>query len=351
MAAGGTSGTAGSAGDTATGGQGGEEPPDDGCAGGGQVDFALRGWATEAGGTTGGKGGSTVTVTSGAELVAALDAKQDSATPLTILVDGTITEANSGVSKIDVKDVEDVSIIGLGGGAEFDGIGIKITRASNIVLRNLYIHNVDIGDKDAISIEGPADHIWVDHCELHAEYEGVDKDYYDGLLDAKAEAEYITYSWNYLHDSWKTSLVGSSESDTFDRKITMHHNYYSNCNSRLPLFRGGNGHVFNNFYENIADTTINSRLGACLRIENNVFQNAQNPWVSAFSDELGGGELVCNVTDPASTFSYSDDVHELPSCTASVPYDYDDVLNHPSLVQAIVKANAGAGKLADPTAF
>ena len=320
------------------------------CPGDAEADFSLVGWATEAGGTTGGKGGEVITVRDGAALQQALKDKQDSATPLTILVSGVITEANAGVSKIDVKDVRDVSILGTGSGAEFDGIGIKVVRASNIVLRNLRIHDVDIGDKDAISIEGPADHIWVDHCELSAQFQGVDKDHYDGLLDVKREAEYITYSWNYLHDSWKTALVGSSESDTFDRKLTLHHNHFSNCNSRLPLFRGGNGHVFNNLYEDVVDTGINSRLGACLRIEQNFFRRARNPWVSAYSDELGGAELVCNLSEEIE-FVYSSDVQELPSCTAQVPYDYATVLNTPQSLPGLVAANAGVGKLSDPQDF
>jgi pectate lyase len=363
---GGSGGVGGMAGEggAGSGGAGGEGVSDSGvvdgdsgteldpsCTGGEQPDFALSGWATQSGGTTGGKGGAMVQATSGAELVQALEDKQDSATPLTILVSGVITVASAGVDKIEVKDVSDVSIIGAGQGAELDGIGIKIVRASNIVIRNLRIHHVESGDKDAISIEGPADHIWIDHCELYAQYEGVDKDFYDGLLDAKAESEYITYSWNYLHDSWKAALVGSSEDDTFDRKLTAHHNWFHNVNSRLPLFRGGNGHVFNNYYLDIADTGINARIDACLRIEGNYFENAQNPYVSAFSDVLGGGELSCNVLAGSTAFAYADDVQELPSCTASVPYDYDAVLTHPERVPALVMANAGVGKLDDPTAF
>lgn len=326
---------------------------DPSCRGGSEPDFSLSGWATEAGGTSGGKGGQTITVSTGTELAQALKDKQDSSTPLTILVEGSITPANSGeLSKIDVKDVSDLSIIGTGAGAEFNGIGIKIVRASNIVIRNLKIYNVAIGDKDAISIEGPADHIWVDHCELHAEYQNVDKDYYDGLLDAKAEAEYITYSWNYLHDSWKTSLVGSSESDTFDRKLTMHHNHFENCNSRLPLFRGGNGHVFNNLFEDVHSTAINSRLGACVRVENNSFYNVQNPWISAYSDVLGGVELVCNYVDGDSKFVLGgDDEHEPLECTGVVPYDYEQVLTHVDHVADLVRAHAGVGKLNDPTNF
>ena len=346
----GTTGTAGAAGASGTAGSAGSmsEPmmPGAECGGEDGSDFALVGYATQAGGTTGGKGGTAVTVSTGSALQQALSNKGGS--PLTIRVMGTITTGNSGAEKIDVKDVDDVSIIGLGNGAEFNGIGIKIVRASNIVIRNLKIHNVTSGDKDAISIEGPADHIWIDHNELYAEYQNVDKDFYDGLLDVKAESEYITYSWNYFHDSWKTMLVGSSEDDTFDRKLTIHHNHFRNCNSRMPLFRGGHGHVFNNFYSEVADTGINSRIGACLLIEANVFEKSKNPWVSAFSDELGGGELLCNQTSGDSMFMFSDDVHELPKCDASVPYDYGAVLNLPSKVQSVVMAGAGVGKLPNP---
>ena len=335
-------------------GPGGEVASSDGgterCRGGEQVDLSLVGWAAEAGGTTGGKGGSVVTVRDGAALAQALKDKAKQDAPLTLLVEGTITAASAGVSKFDVKDVRNVSILGAGQGAVLDGIGIKIVRSSNVVVRNLKISNVATGDKDAISIEGPADHIWIDHCELHAELDGVDKDHYDGLLDVKGESEYITYSWNYLHDSWKTSLVGSSESDTFDRKLTMHHNHYERCNSRMPLFRGGQGHLFNNFYDDVRDTGINSRIGACLRIENNFFQRTKNPWVSAYSDELGAVDLACNLTNDSS-FAYAEDVREPLRCTAKVPYDYSRALNAPERVPELVRMHAGVGKLKDPTDF
>ena len=131
----------------------------------------------------------------------------------------------------------------------------------------------------------------------------------------------------------------------------MHHNWLRNINSRLPLFRGGNGHVFNNYYQAIADTAVNARIGACLRIEANHFSDVQNPFVSAFSDELGAGDLICNALAGSTAFAYADDVHELPTCSSSVPYDYGAVLNHPDHVPAVVMTNAGVGKLDDPTRF
>ncbi len=316
------------------------------------ADFALAGWATQGSGTTGGTGGTIVYASTGDQILDYIDEQKDNMYPngLVIMVNGTITPGNTSETKIDIKDCRNISIIGAGSGAEFNGIGIKVYKAGNIIIRNVKVHHVLIGDKDCISIEGPADHIWVDHCELYNEYDGVGKDYYDALLDAKRDAEYITYSWNYLHDSWKTSLVGSSETDTYDRKITMHHNYYRNCSSRLPLFRGGNGHVFNNYYKDIHSTGINSRLGACVRIEGNYFEDVLNPYVSAYSDELGSGELIDNTLDNC-TFEYSDDTHELPSCNAYVPYIYSGVLNSSSVIKSLVPANAGIGKLSNPGSF
>ncbi|MET0340636.1 MAG: pectate lyase [Polyangiales bacterium] len=321
------------------------------CAGGAQVDLSLIGWATESGGTTGGKGGRTQTVRTAAELVQALKDKRKNPAPLTLLVSGTFTAASAGVSKFEVKELENLSLIGAGAGATFDGIGIKINKARNVVVRNLRIQRVRTGDKDAISVEGPVDHVWVDHCDLSAELEGVGKDDYDGLLDTKAESSFLTYSWNHLHDSWKASLVGSSESDTYDRKLTLHHNWFENVNSRLPLFRGGTGHVFNNLYERVVDSAINTRLGACLRVEANAFAGVQNPWFSAYSDVLGGAELRCNLVDVASRFFHDDERHVPTVCAAPIPYAYAGALNRADALGEVVRANAGVGKLADPTAF
>lgn len=196
---------------------------------------------------------------------------------------------------------------------------------------------MNTGDKDGISIEGPANNIWIDHNEIYASLD-VHKDYYDGLLDVKKNAEYITISYNYLHDSWKTSLVGSSDSDNYDRKITYHHNRFENINSRGPLFRFGQGHLFNNYYNNIIDTGINSRMGARLRIEHNVFENSKDPIVTMYSQEEGYWHVVNNL--------YINSTGNMPTTSTvnyTPPYSYtlDPVQN----VKNIVLQNAGAGKI------
>lgn len=257
---------------------------------------AQEGFAGLNGGTSGGAGGGSVTVSTGSALQSAIN---NASGPITIYVNGTITPGNSSDSKINVKDTSNVSIIGVGNSGRLSGIGIKIWRASNVIIQNLTIHEVNTGDKDGISIEGPANNIWVDHNEIYGSL-NVDKDYYDGLLDSKNGAEYITISYNYLHDSWKASLHGSSDSDSGNRYVTFHHNRWENINSRAPLFRFGYGHIYNNYYRNVESTGINSRMGALLRVENNVFENAQNPLVSFYSNNIGywdtRGNILSNVT-------------------------------------------------------
>lgn len=308
-------------------------------------DFSLVGFATQNGGTTGGNGGTEATVSTGDEILDLISEKKDGAYSegLIIRVDGTITQGNSSSSKIDIKEVSDITVIGAGTNGEFDGIGIKIWKSNNIIIRNLKIHHVSDGDGDCIGIEGPSEHIWVDHCELYNDViedpeDDSDKDYYDGLLDAKRDVNHITYSWNHLHDSWKTMLVGSSDGDEHDRHITIHHNWFEASNSRLPLFRFGHGHIFNNYYSTCYSTGINSRMGAELFIENNVFENMNNPVGFWYSDETGywnmSGNEYINCTGSKPTESTTDWVPD---------YQYAHVLHATDEVKATVTSYAGVG--------
>src|SRR5699024_5459224 len=161
---------------------GGTTPPDeDDETPPGNVDLDMTGFATLNGGTTGGEGANAVvfTVSTGTDLQQAIKDK-DPNRPLKIYVNGTITPSNSqGLSKIDIKDVDDISVYGSETNGELNGIRIKIWRARYIIISNLKIKHVNTGDKDAISIEGPSNNIWIDHNELYNTL-NADKDYYDG---------------------------------------------------------------------------------------------------------------------------------------------------------------------------
>src|SRR5690606_30051590 len=166
----------------------------------------VQGFASLDGGTTGGAGGSYVVAKTGADIVAALKTKErkPASAPLTIYINGTITPENSGVNQFDVKDMDNLSIIGVGNAGFFDGIGINIVRANNIIVRNIKMRYVRIGQKDHISIDNNSRNIWIDHNEFYNSLE-VNKDYYDELVSRKGDIDKVTLSYNHFHDSWKTS--------------------------------------------------------------------------------------------------------------------------------------------------
>lgn len=325
----------------------------------------VYGYAAENGGTTGGSGENKVeiTVCTGEEMINAIKNK-DPARPLTIWVNGTITLQNTNDSRIDIKDVSDISIIGLGTQGEMAGIGFNIVRAENIIIRNLRIHHVraNMGAPgDGISMEGPVRNIWIDHNEIYnsltvddpALTEDQVKDYYDGLVDAKGDAQFITISFNKFHNSWKTSLVGSSDSDNFDRTLTYHHNHWYNVNSRLPLFRFGKGHIYNNFYDGALESGINSRMGAVIRIEHNHFADMKNPVMSLYSQQIGYWQLIDNIFEnitweesPADGVVAGEDAESTGEL--DVPYNYSGNLLPVHNVKATVLSYAGVGVIDTP---
>ncbi len=248
-------------------------------------------------GTTGGAGGSTVTVSTLSDLESAVSGSS----PKIVNVSGTIT------GDVNVKVGSNTSIIGVGSTASLVGISLDLDAVSNVIIRNLSISYVLASDTtgDAIHIIDGTTHVWVDHNNLFSD-ENHGKDYYDGLLDITRASDYITVSWNRFHDHYKVSLVGHSDSngsqDTGHLHVTYHHNWFYNVNSRLPSLRFGTGHIYNNYYENVGDSAIHSRMGAQMLIENNVFRSvpvaitttgdsSQDGYANASGNDYGGATV------------------------------------------------------------
>ena len=330
----------------------------------------VQGFASINGGTTGGAdtgaGNHVVVATTGAEISAALTNATYTDLPLTIYVDGQMTWENSNSAPIRVRR-DNVSIIGRNAG-EFYGVGIEVSHgASNVIIRNLKMHEVpqSRGSGDIISLngqDGPVRNIWIDHNELYNSLvapgcttETCHKDYHDELVSGRADVSDVTISYNYLHDSWKTSLWGSSdtgEEGDADRRITFHNNYWYKVNSRLPLFRFGEAHIFNNYYHQVDGSGINSRMGAVMRIDGNYFDTVKNPIVSIDSAELGFWTVADNVFENVTTSSGSCatdsppcyNAHEISTIEGHTPaYEYE--LMAAADVKAHVSENAGAYKI------
>ncbi|CAG9990763.1 unnamed protein product [Clonostachys byssicola] len=289
---------------------------------------ANLGYATQNGGTKGGAGGTVTTVSTLAQFTAAVDEKDTTAR--IVVVKGVI----SGNTKVRIGSNK--SVIGLAG-AGFNNVGLYVRRQSNVIIRNLKISYVVAANGDAITIDASTN-VWVDHNELYSALVD-DKDYYDGLLDVTHGSDYVTLSNNYLHDHHKTSLAGHSDSNASEDKghlrITYANNYWKNVGSRTPLFRFGTGHIYNNYYDTVSVSGVNSRMGAQVLLQSSVFKNSPVAVTSRDSDEKGAVALY--------DVNLGGGLNDAPAGTltpGSIPYSYS--LLGSGSVASTIPGQAGA---------
>ncbi|WP_017589694.1 pectate lyase family protein [Nocardiopsis ganjiahuensis] len=321
----------------------------------------ATGYASENGGTTGGAGGQTVRATTGTEIHEALCGRASTDTPIIIEVEGTINHGNtskvSGDScdtaddVIELKKISNVTIVGTGGGAVFDQLGIHIRESQNIIIQNVTVQNVKKSGSptsnggDAIGMEKDVRNVWVDHVTLEAS--GGESEGYDALFDMKNNTQYVTLSYSVLRDSGRGGLVGSSESDLSNGYVTYHHNLYENIDSRAPLLRGGTGHMFNNHYSELHKSGINSRAGASAKVENNYFKDSKDVLGTFYTNEKGSWEVSGNIFDNVTWSSEGDKNYPAgpdpqSNTSVNIPYSYD--LDDAGCVLEVLEQTAGAGK-------
>jgi len=241
----------------------------------------------------------------------------------------------------DIKVASNKTIVGVGASSGLVGVGLVMKGVSNVIIRNMNISKVQAssGNGDAVHVES-SDHIWIDHNDLSSDMNN-GKDFYDGLVDLTHAADFITVSWNKLHDHFKVSLVGHSDSngseDTGHLRVTYHHNLFQNFNSRTPSLRFGTGHVYSNYFNN-GDTGVHSRENAQMLVQNNVFRSVGTPimtcclskvagFVNQSGNDFGGG--TNNITQTGSF--------------TNPPYSF--TLDPTANVISEVTAGAGAGKI------
>lgn len=305
----------------------------------------LVGYATLNGGTKGGQGGATRTISTLADLQAWALTRENNTTPEIVYISGKISA--SSTTTITIKYGGNISILGIGSTAELQNIGLNIRAYNNVIVRNLKIHEV-FYPSDALTID-ECQNVWVDHCELYSKKgPGIGVDTYDGLLDIKKGSKYVTVSWCYLHDHMKTVLIGHTDNtgqqaQDSQMRITFHHNYFYNTNGRNPSLRFGVVHLYNNYFRNIDDYGIAVRQGARALIENNVYENVVIPITTNKFDGPAG--YACergNIFTASGANSITQTGCDWWT-SANLPYAYS--LDPTSSVTTNVPANVGVGKI------
>ena len=287
----------------------------------------IIGYAMVGGTTTGGKGGQTVVVST----LSALKSAVASSAPTIIKVSGRIT----GTGFLNVSSNK--TILGLKG-SSLEGVGLMIYGTNNVIIRNMTIRNVKTYSN--IIIKEGAHHVWVDHCTLSSDRNN-GWEYYDGLLDVGKKANYVTLSWNKLHDSHIPLLIGFGDGSTVDKdflKVTVYKNYFYNVSERQPSTRFGFMHVFNNYMKDGSGYAVGVTMGATVRTDNNYFENQKTPitteynaapgYVSGANTNIYKGSGANKISTPESKW--------VPT------YAYQSELIPAASVPAVVIAGAGA---------
>jgi pectate lyase len=261
---------------------------------------APMGWASANGGTTGGAGGSEVTVSTMADLqkYAKMTGKY------VIWVKGTMgsygTRGDGNGDRVALSD--DKTILGLPG-AHVKG-GFDLDNVKNVIIRNLVVEGPGAVDNDggtagegrhdAISVVNESKNIWFDHLSV--------MDGEDGNTDITKASDFVTISWTkftYTDKSYPSGTSGMSHrycnllggSDTekssggaaSDGKlsVTFYKTWWgTGVAERMPRVRFGKVHVANCLF-NSADKgqghCVRAAFKADVLVENNVFIGQKKP--------------------------------------------------------------------------
>lgn len=131
------------------------------------------------------------------------------------------------------------------------------------------------GNKDG-TIKEPVEHAWVHNCSFYRPSDiqnpaESDKVQGDGAVDYKW-GRYMTMSYNYFERNHKTSLIGGSDTNE-QYHITWHHNWWKNVESRAPLCRKADVHIYNNLFDGQTSYCMSLRANCFIFSEYNTFAN------------------------------------------------------------------------------
>ena len=235
-------------------------------------DFPMAGFATQNGGTTGGKGYSEVTVDNVNDLKSYAKAGNK------------IIYVKPGTYMGPVEVGSNVTIYGYQGAIiaqPTTGSAMKLSGSKNVIIRNLKFKGVgahDDDDEDCLQVNHESKNVWIDHVDV---YDG-----HDGNLDITNASDYVTISWTkFSYTSASTghqfsNLIGNSKTKTSDRghlNVTIHHTWWADgVVERMPRVRFGKVHVANNLFDSKnASYCVRAAIEADIRIERNVFIGVQ----------------------------------------------------------------------------
>ncbi|KIY72357.1 polysaccharide lyase family 1 protein [Cylindrobasidium torrendii FP15055 ss-10] len=216
----------------------------------------------------------------------------------------TVTYNKAGVTPLKVGSNK--TILGSGSNAGIKGKGLKISGASNIIIQNIKITDINaqyVWGGDALQIDGGSK-IWVDHNYFQhigrqmvvTGYGAVTKTTFsnnvfngDGTYSATCNGQHY----------WVALFTGAGD------QITFALNYLYKTSGRGPHVSGTSGyyqniHIYNNYFVSLDGHAIDPEVGSKVLVEGNYFNSVKTPLLS------GDGEAYIPTTsaETASCSSY-----------------------------------------------
>lgn len=290
-------------------------------------------------------------------------------------------EYDSYWNMMDIKNAKNITVEGIGDNAGLNQWGFTWKLCSSVEVKNL---TFDSATEDACAIEGAADsttiagfkdgNIWIHNNTFNVGFNNLDvsseqdKHEGDGCTDIKKTA-FVTLSYNRYYKTHKTGLVNGSDTQ-HAACITFHHNYYDQCESRLPFARQANMHMYNNYYAGSTGNNMQIYAGAYAFIEGCYFENAKNTFsIKTGNNQVAAVKLYNNVftgisstngatvVDNRTTAVENGNIYN-PNFDTDTTDFYYDAKNHVSNVEYLTSAEqaksdciayAGAGTMTNVT--
>ncbi len=236
-------------------------------------------------------------------------------------------EYDSYYNMLDVSGGQNITIEGIGTDAAIFQWGFAFKKCNSIEVKNLRFYNYT---EDAVGFEGSSGkqkdfgNYWVHNCifDLGVNNWDVcfenDKTDGDGSTDVKY-CHSVTISYTQYNKTHKTNLIGSRDS-ALQYNITLHHNYYNQCGSRLPLVRQANIHMYNNYYYGSTGYSSSIRANCYAFVENCYYDGGKNPYeiVTSSTYSKTGAKYYNNLFNNVSSSGSYKKENTVASRTASV---------------------------------
>lgn len=296
-----------------------------------------------------------------------------------------LDHTSSSAEGLQIKGAKmNMTFEGVGDDATVYGFGFLLRDATSVEFRNLAIMRcLD----DAMSLDTNNSHVWIHNMDLFYGKKGgaADQAKGDGMVDIKANSQYITVAYNRFWDNGKASMCGM-KTESGPNYITYHHNWFDHSDSRMARIRTMSVHMYNNYYLHNDVYGVGATMGSSVFMESNYFDATKRPIMSSkqgtdakgdgtFSGENGGlikayGNVFANKPANFSYVPYAEnntsfDAYEVSDPSEQVPSSvktlvggtsYDNFDTNPSLmyayvadkaadVPAIVEGFYGAGRL------